>query len=127
MIIAANIGTPTGIENWPTNDLEGLFDALNRWPLDKRLDYSKEPEFIGRYGNAPFRGAAWGHCVMQYSDVLQKRIAVATKPIYPEYPKAVRYCGNFIGYSFAFLLDTDDTDLISRLDHAIAENMLAHR
>lgn len=123
MIIAAQIGSTASIPNWPTNDLDGLFDALQRWPLDKRLDLSKDPQFEGERGLAPFRGLAWGHCVFQYNAKLQKRVLVNTKPIHPEHPDAVRYCGNFVGYSFGFWLDTDDAELIQRLDSAIATNL----
>lgn len=122
-IISAEIGARTTIPDWPSNDIQGLFDALKRWPLDLRLDFSGEPEFIESPLSAPFRGRAWGGCVWTYSEKFQKRVAVATKPIYPEHPNAVRYCGNFIGYSFGFSLDTDDQDLIEQLDAAIAENI----
>ncbi len=45
------------------------------------------------------------------------------KPCHPEAPDAVSYLGNFIGYSFAFNLDTDDPQLIATLDAAIADNL----
>jgi hypothetical protein len=48
---------------------------------------------------------------------------VATKPIHPDHPHAVRFCGNFFEYSFSFELDTDDKELIAFLDARIAENM----
>lgn len=60
---------------------------------------------------------------MQYNPILERRVAVGTKPIYPEHPNAVRYCGNFVGYSFAFWLVTDDETLIARLDAAIKANL----
>jgi hypothetical protein len=123
-ILASEIGSHNccHIEGWPTNNLDGLFDALSRWPLDGTLDLSKRPEYCDMPGNAPYRGLAWGHCVLQYDQRLQKRVAVGTKPIYPEHPDAVRYVGNFIGYSFGFWLDTDDKHLIEKLDAAIAAN-----
>jgi hypothetical protein len=43
--------------------------------------------------------------------------------VFPDHPKAVSYLGNFVGYSFAFNLYTDDQELIAQLDAAIAENM----
>lgn len=122
-ILAADIGTANSIQNWPTNNLEGLFDALSRWRLDPRSDYSKEPEFAGKPFVAPFRGRAWGSCIPLYDEKLRKRVWIATKPIYPDHPDAVRYCGNFLEYSFGFWLDTDDPDLIERLDRAIAANL----
>ena len=124
-VIAADIGTRhfCTIQGWPSNDLAGLFDALARWELDSRLDYSNAPEFAGKPGVAPFRGRAWGHCVKQYDEALQKHVWVGTRPIHPEHPNAVRNCGNFLEYSFGFWLDTDDPELIARLDGAIAENL----
>lgn len=128
-VIAADIGTKhfCTIPGWPSNDLEGLFDALARWDLDRRLDYSNEPEFAGKPGVAPFRSRAWGHCVQQYDETLQKRVWVGTRPIHPEHPDAVRYFGNFLEHSFGFWLDTDDPELIARLDGAIAENLCRRR
>jgi hypothetical protein len=128
-VIASDIGTKilSKIPGWPSNDLEGLFDALARWDLDPRLDLSNDPEFAGKPGVAPFRGLAWGHCVQQYDRTLDRRVWVATKPIYPEHPNAVRYCGNFLGYSFGFWLDTDDPELIDKLDRAIADNLRRYR
>lgn len=122
-ILAAHIGTVTSIPNWPTNDLNGLFDALSRWQLDPSHDCSKEPEFAGKPFVAPFRGRAWGHCIQQYDEKLRKRVFIATKPIHPDHPDAVRYSGNFLEYSFGFWLDTDDPHLIERLDQAIAANL----
>lgn len=126
MILAANIGTKTSIENWPSNDLDGLFDALKRWELDTRLDSSDDPAYAGNPGAGHFRGRAWGSCSLKYNDVLKRSVAVATKPIYPDKPDAVRYFGNFVGHSFGFCLDTDNADLIKRLDQAIAENISTH-
>lgn len=123
VILSSNIGSHTTIAGWPTGDIAGLFDALQRWPLDRRQDLSKEPGYSERPGSAPFRGLAWGHCHMQYNQELQKPIAVATKAIYPDHPNAVRFCGNFTGQSFGFWLDTDNKYLIERLDAAIAANM----
>jgi hypothetical protein len=125
MILASNIGSQCGIKNWPTSDIDGLFDALKRWQLDTRLDLSADPAYEGRPGCAPFRGLAFGHCVAQYVPKLDRRIYIGTKAIYPDHPDAVRYVGNFIGYSFGFWLDTDDMELINRLDQAISENLAA--
>lgn len=127
VILASDIGTSASIPNWPSNDLDGLFDAIQRWPLDTRLDFSNEPEFIDLPGSAPFRGRAWGHCVFQYNKALHRRVAVATKPIYPEFPDAVRFCGNFLSHSFGFWLDTADAGLIAKLDEAIAANIARQR
>jgi hypothetical protein len=122
MIIASDIGTASGIPNWPTTDIDGLFDAICRWPLDRRLDFSDDPAFSGRKGCAPFRGRAWSG-KMAYDKESQRRVAVDINPIYPDRPDAVRFCGNFIGHSFGFWLDTDDADLIGRLDAAISLNL----
>jgi len=123
-VLAANIGTPRFKSlNWPTNDLDGLFEALRRWPLNPRHDLSRDPEFAGKPGVAPFRGHAWGHCVKGYDPALQRTIWIATRPVYPSHPDAVRYAGNFAGYSFGFCLDTDAPELIEKLDRAIADNL----
>lgn len=123
-LLAGEIGSRFSLRaDWPSNDLEGLFDALSRWPLDRRVDLSHLPEYRSDPLNAPFRGRAWGSCEGRYNASLGRTVYVATKPIYPEYPNAVRYCGNFVGYSFGFWLDTADDDLVQRLDRAIAENL----
>ncbi len=123
MILASDIGTVSRIPNWPTNDLDGLYDALSRWALDPRLNFSKLPEFRDLPGRAPYRGLAWGYCVWRYDQSLGRRVPVATAPIYPEFPDAVRYCGSFVDYSFGFWLDTADAGLIAKLDLAIAANL----
>lgn len=124
-VIASVIGNKATIPDWPTNDLQGLFDALARWKLDTRLDFSGLPESVGGPGVAPFRNRAWGSCVGHYSEQLHRMVYTATKPIHPDRPNAVRYFGNFIGYSFGFWLDTDDSSLIQELDEAILLNILA--
>lgn len=123
MILSSQIGSKTGIADWPTNDLDGLIDALQRWPLDRRLDLSTDPLYSADPYRAPFRGRAWGHCEWKYDQASRKRFAVATRPIYPEHPEAIRFFGNFIGHSFPFWLDTADEALIQRLDEAIAKNI----
>lgn len=124
MLLAGEIGSRFSVRaDWPTNDLDGLFDALSRWPLDRRVDLSNLPEYRDDPLNAPFRGRAWGNCEKRYNASLARAVYIATKPIYPDYPNAVRYCGNFVGYSFGFWLDTADADLIRRLDSAIAANL----
>lgn len=122
-ILASQIGNASTLPGWPTNNLDGLFEALKRWPLDRRLDYSNDPQFAGEPGRAPFRGRAWGFCVLQYDAKLDKRVPRATRPIYPEHPDAVRYVGSFLTHAYAFWLDTDDSALIAKLDQAIAENL----
>lgn len=124
-LLMSQIGSSRAIDipGWPTRDLGGVFQALERWPLDRRLDLSHKPEYRGIPGVAPFRGLAWGHCVREYSFTLGRYVHRGTKPIYPDYPHAVRYVGNFVGYSFPFWLDTADQELIQRLDDAIARNL----
>lgn len=120
MIKIHHIGRPTTIPGWPQADtIEGLLDALSRWTLDPRLDL-REPE--ERHLPA-YRGRAWGSCTGRWNPEKHRTIYTATKPIYPDSPDAVRYTGNFIGYSFGFTLDTDEPELIARLDAAIAQNM----
>lgn len=117
-VISANVGTHSSIKGWPTNDLTGLFEALSKWPLDRRFDLSGASGAM-----APFKGMAWGHCVMQFDAKKQKRVPVATAPIYPDFPDAVEYCGNFLAHSFGFSLVTADKTLIAALDNAIALNL----
>lgn len=118
-VFSSDIGTKaTLIKNWPTNDIPGLLDALSRWPLDRSLALeSSDLE--------PFKSRAWGNCVLQYDPKFQKRVHVGTQPIYPDFPDAVVYCGNFLGHSFGFHLITADRNLIRELDEAIAKNLEA--
>lgn len=121
MITIKHIGSPTTIiPGWPAaGTLEGLFDALSRWTLDPRLDMRDEDEQHA----PPFRARAWGYCEKRWSVAKGRYQFHATKPIYPDSPDAVAYCGNFLGHSFGFALDTDEPELIARLDAAIAANM----
>lgn len=124
-ILASDIGSKTGIEGWPTCDLAGLVKALKSWTLEEylRMDQDDPGHPHARY-SAPYRGLAWGNCVEERAPELNFRTRyVGTKPIHEGHPHAVRYCGNFINYSFAFWLDTDDVELIKLLDGLIAENM----
>lgn len=119
------IGSPSTIPGWPSNDIEGLFDALSRWTLHPDCDFSEEPPVVPMAWHSPFKCPAW--CEARYFnrtvDGCERRYYMGTKPIYPDHPDAVAYSGNFLGYSFAFSLHTDDEGLIARLDSAIAENM----
>lgn len=117
MLNIHHIGHSSSIPGWPTNDLEGLFDALSRWALDPRLNMQASAE------EKPYCERAWGGCVRLYNDKLKRTVYTATVPLYPEAPDALRYWGNFTGYSFGFTLDTDDPELITRLDAAIAANI----
>ncbi|WP_075588183.1 hypothetical protein [Rhodoferax antarcticus] len=105
-ILSFRIGDVCTIPNWPENNLSGLFKALEMWQLDPRMDYSKDTcgdpadEFI-----APYRSRAWCSVYGRYNVKLGKTIYYVTKPIYEAAPDAVRFCGNFKGYSFGFWLD----------------------
>lgn len=124
-VLESSIGSKTTIPNWPTPDLDGLFKALKQWTLDPCLDMSEgDPNHPHISHTKPYRGLAWGHCVTEpIPESNFRRRYVGTKPIHEGHPEAVRYCGNFIGYSFAFWLDTDDKILITEMDRLIAENM----
>ncbi|MEJ8837651.1 hypothetical protein [Ramlibacter sp. AN1133] len=122
MLIIRHIGNSTGssIPGWPeVGTVAGLMDALKRWPLEPRLDMREDDQ----QEQAPYRGRAWGHCIKRFDQRKGRNVYEATKPIYPDSPDAVSYLGNFLGYSFAFSLDTDEPTLIAQLDAAIAENM----
>lgn len=125
-ILHADIGTKSNIPHWPTNDLDGLFDALERWSLDPRAQMSgDDPGHPHVAFEAPFRCLAWGDCFEEPipgTNGLKKRF-VGTKPIYEGHPTAVSFCGNFLDYSFAFNVITDDPELIAELDRRIAVNM----
>ena len=127
MTVVQFIGNRANMPNWPTNDIDGLFDALTRWALDFRqsrtsaLDMALRDPEDDKAG--PFRGRAWCGCDARYDQTLGRVRYYATRPMYPDYPEAVSYTGNFLGYSFCFVFDTNDPELIARLDAAIAANM----
>ena len=65
------------------------------------------------------------HCKM--IQVGSKMTYRATSPIYPESPKTVRICANFIERSALFTIDTDNKVLISQLRKAMWKNKQAAR
>jgi hypothetical protein len=122
VIDIAHIGNPTTIPNWPKNTLEGLFDALSRWALDPTwLERGDEKPFV--LIDYPYRCRAWCTFSTFHDANTGRAYYVATEPRYPDNFGAVTYCGNFVGYSFGFNLSTDEPDLITSLDAAIAKNM----
>lgn len=123
MLTINKIGNQAPIPGWPENTIEGLFAALERWPLDPRLDYSKEPELNHDPLCKPFRGRAWCGVKVMENPNGPGGLYVATRPIHPESPNAVSYLGNFLKVSWYFSFETDDPELIARLDAAIAKNM----
>jgi hypothetical protein len=125
MLDITYIGSGNTIPGWPENNtVDGLIDALSRWPLDSRLDYSNDPQFQPDPLRAPFRGPARRYNGAVFDAKLDHKVyANDGAPIYPDAPNAVSYCGNFIGYSFGFSLSTDDTEVIYRIDSAIAKNL----
>ena len=124
-ILASQIGSKTNIPNWPTTDLDGLFQALKQWTLSPNMDMSgDDPNHPHARFQKPFRGLAWGNCIREpIPEQNSKSRYVGTKPIHEDHPEAVRFCGNFMSYSFGFFLDTEDQALIAELDRLIAENM----
>lgn len=124
--LKAEIGTSPGIEGWPANDLSGLFQALDQWTLDPLLDMSgDDAEHPHARFDAPYRCLAWCQCVEERiaNRAVYKTRFVGTTPIYADHPDAVSYCGNFLGFSFCFNIDTADAELIKKMDLLIAENM----
>lgn len=125
MIKINYIGRPTTIPGWPeTGTVDGLIEALSRWSLDPSLDLSDDPRFQPDPLRAPYRGPARRYSGATYNAKLD--VAVYDNngaPVYPEAPDAVSYLGNFIGYSFAFSVDTDEPEVIQRIDAAIAKNL----
>ncbi|MDT8992710.1 hypothetical protein RQP54_17695 [Curvibacter sp. APW13] len=104
--------------------LRALLQMLESQPLDPRCDMRDLSEWGSGEEQMPFRGACWGHCkYVPIEGIHHQRRLVATKPIHPDHPEAVRFWGNFFEYSFSFELDTDDKALIAFLDARIAENM----
>lgn len=126
-VLAASIGraTFTKIPGWPSNDLEGLFDALQRWTLCPRCEGADDPEHPHARFSKPFRCLAWGHCISERIPAFNfsKVRYIGTQPIHADHPEAVSYSGNFLEYSFGFRVDTDDPALIEKLDVLIAANM----
>lgn len=124
-VLASRIGSRTTIPNWPSPDLQGLFQALQNWTLDPRIaEVSDDPEHPHAEFDAPCRCLAWGNCVAE--PIVEQNMRpryVGTQPIHEGHPNAVSYCGNFLGYSFGFTVETDDPALIAELDRLIAENM----
>lgn len=121
------IGHKTTIPGWPeAGTIEGLFDAMSRWPLDTRLDYSGAPAFEPHPDRKPFRGPALRFGAKVYSDLTNGYRYLDGAPVDEEHPDAVSFMGNFVGYSFGFNLMTDDRELIARLDAAIAANLARH-
>lgn len=48
-ILASQIGSKTNIPNWPTTDLDGLFQALKQWTLSPNMDMSgDDPNHLWR-------------------------------------------------------------------------------
>lgn len=126
-VLRMDIGRPLpGYPGWPTSDLDGLFQALDQWTLDPRLDKSlDDPDHPHAQYKAPFRCLAWVACRSEPiagSGGMRRRY-VGTKPLFQEHPEALIFMGNFLGYSFGFQLVTDDPALIEELDRRIARNM----
>lgn len=103
--------------------LRALVQMLERHPLHPDCDMRDMSEWGAGEAQKPFRGLCWGNCHWVPPDGNRPGHFVATAPIHPAHPTAVRFCGNFFEYSFSFELDTDDVGLIDFLDARIADNM----
>lgn len=123
-VIAATIGRATTIPDWPKQNLDGLIQALTQWTLCPSASMHDEDKEHPQYAySRPYRGLCWGNCRIERIGKSHRRRYVGTVPIHPEHPHAVRFCGNFLNYSFGFSLDTDDEELIELLDKLIEQNM----
>lgn len=124
MLNIHHIGSPLNRPDWPqAGTIEGLLDALSKWDLDTSLDYSSDPRFEPHPDRKPFRFPNLTLLRKVYSPELGADRYISGPPVYPDHPTSVRFVGNFIGYSFGFTLETDDRELITKLDAAIAENL----
>lgn len=118
------IGGAGNIPGWPERDtIAGLLDALSRWRLDMRLDYSRSQQFIPHPERKPFRSACLRYAGKRYSASKGIYVYEGGPPMYPDAPDVVRYLGNFVGYSYGFSLDTNDLAIIRQLDEAISQNI----
>lgn len=103
--------------------MRALVQILKAEPLHPACDMRDTSEWGSGEVQMPFRGLCWGDCKYVPIAGTGQRQLIGTKPIHPDHPEAVRYCGNFFETSLAFELDTDDPALIAFLDALIAENM----
>lgn len=124
-VLDASIGTFITIPGWPSNDLDGLLDALQRWTLSPRFDFADDPNYPHAKYMRPFRCLAWGHCITERRPELSFTNVryIGTQPRYAEHPEAVSYFGHFLEYGYGFRVDTDDPALIEKLDGLIVANM----
>lgn len=124
MLHITYIGHDSRIPGWPeSGTIAGLLDALSRWELDPGMNYDGDETFTPHPDRKPYRCPAL-RCVGSHYDHEQGRtVYVDGPPIHPEAPDAVQFFGNFVGYSFGFSFETDDRELIARLDAAIAANL----
>lgn len=124
--IVHHAGHRNTIPGWPTADLAGIFDALERWDLDPTFVTMNDGHtFTPEAPDTPYRCLNW-RCkeTMQTSlEGVQTIRYILTQPIDPEHPLAQSFSGNFLEYSFGFHVTTDDPEVIARLDAAIAANM----
>lgn len=124
MLNIHHIGRPLNRPDWPqTGTIEGLLDALDRWDLDTSLDHSSDPCFDPHPDRKPFRHPCLTLLRKVYSTELGRNRYISGDPVYPDHPTAVSFVGNFLEYSFGFAIDTDDRELIAKLDAAIAANL----
>lgn len=124
LTVVKHAGGKLNCPDWPSNDLNGIFDALSRWPLDPSMALSDDDIWPPQARMAPFCCFAWVNCVsMQTYKPRYRTLYRGTTPLYPDHPEALSYFGNFHGYSFGFNIETDDPELIARMDAAIAANM----
>lgn len=124
MIDIAYIGRATTIPNWPeAGTIAGLLDAIGRWPLEPGMNNAGKPCFAPHPARRPYRGPALLSSGSRYDEKLGHTVYLDGDPIYPDAPDAVTFAGNFVGYSFGFHISTDESEVITQIDAAIAENL----
>lgn len=124
MIKIDYIGRTNGIKDWPeVGTIAGLLDALGRWKLDPRLASDDSPRLEIRPDRLPYRSLNLAYTGKKYDFDREVEIYRSGQPLDPEHPTAIGYLGNFLHYSFAFSLTTDEPELIATLNAAIAANM----
>ena len=89
------------------DSIETLLEVLSREPLDPRFE---------KYGNF------FADVELRIGIHVGRGKYVDGDLIYPEYPNARRFFGNFANLSHVFTIDTDEPEVISKLVAAIRAN-----
>src|SRR5882672_3159865 len=109
VLLYQEIGQESQYDGWPTNDIEGLFDALQRWRL--------APHYLPIMKITPL------HCGGVFVRPDGTYIVEPIEPRYSDHPEAIKYQGDFVECGWRFEIDTADVNLIKRLEDAIHANL----